>query len=377
MNSRWSADSSTNDTIAERPAGRGREAREARVVEAHRDLGGEVLELVAGEAELGEDDEVGALGPGLGRSPRRAGRGSPRARRAAARAGRARSGGSPRGEHTRAMPRSIAFGGRTPDARIRYEKVTEPDADARLRAPATEWPDRPNACGRRPAGHVRGQAGEWARWRRSNDPTYQAVADPRVARDDGDHLRRLRRHGLGASADGRAGHGGTTEAPTAEPPYEGAVYPATGEAPCGTDGLHRELQEDHGGRPPDRPVRAVRPGRRLPVEDRVQRVRDPGRRLPRPRMRRTSRILDQPNGTGPYMLDNWDKGNRLVLKAFDGYWGDKRPDARASSSAGATRPRSAGPSSRPAASTASTTPAPTTSRRSRATRASRSTRARA
>ncbi|MEO8208519.1 MAG: ABC transporter substrate-binding protein, partial [Chloroflexota bacterium] len=34
-------------------------------------------------------------------------------------------------------------------------------------------------------------------------------------------------------------------------------------------------------------------------------------------------ILDQPNGTGPYMLDTWDKGNRLVLKAFDGYWGTK------------------------------------------------------
>ena len=59
MNSRWSADSSTNETTAERPCGRRRERRQPRIVEPHRDLGGEVLELVAGQPELGEDDEVG------------------------------------------------------------------------------------------------------------------------------------------------------------------------------------------------------------------------------------------------------------------------------------------------------------------------------
>src|SRR5919108_1669832 len=31
--------------------------------------------------------------------------------------------------------------------------------------------------------------------------------------------------------------------------------------------------------------------------------------------------LDTPNGTGPYKLGSWEKGNRLVLNAFDGYWG--------------------------------------------------------
>ena len=44
------------------PARRRGQRREARIVEAHRDLGGEVLEQVAGQAELGEDDEVGAVG---------------------------------------------------------------------------------------------------------------------------------------------------------------------------------------------------------------------------------------------------------------------------------------------------------------------------
>jgi hypothetical protein len=60
MKSRWSADSSTNETTADRPAVAARELRQARVVEAHRDLAGEVLEEVAGEAELREDDELRA-----------------------------------------------------------------------------------------------------------------------------------------------------------------------------------------------------------------------------------------------------------------------------------------------------------------------------
>lgn len=32
--------------------------------------------------------------------------------------------------------------------------------------------------------------------------------------------------------------------------------------------------------------------------------------------------LDQPNGTGPYRLTEWSKGNRMVFEAFDGYWGE-------------------------------------------------------
>jgi peptide/nickel transport system substrate-binding protein len=33
--------------------------------------------------------------------------------------------------------------------------------------------------------------------------------------------------------------------------------------------------------------------------------------------------LTQPNGTGPYKLKEWSKGNRVVMEAFDGYWGTK------------------------------------------------------
>jgi peptide/nickel transport system substrate-binding protein len=35
-------------------------------------------------------------------------------------------------------------------------------------------------------------------------------------------------------------------------------------------------------------------------------------------------ILDQPNGTGPYKLEQWDRGNRMVMTAFEDYWNDER-----------------------------------------------------
>ena len=51
---------------ADSPRGAAGQLGQARVVEAHGDLGREVLELVAGQPELGEDHEVGAALPGLG-----------------------------------------------------------------------------------------------------------------------------------------------------------------------------------------------------------------------------------------------------------------------------------------------------------------------
>ena len=36
-------------------------------------------------------------------------------------------------------------------------------------------------------------------------------------------------------------------------------------------------------------------------------------------------LASNPMGTGPYKLDSWEKGQRLVLKRFDDYWGEK-PD---------------------------------------------------
>ncbi|RLD03980.1 MAG: peptide ABC transporter substrate-binding protein [Chloroflexi bacterium] len=34
-------------------------------------------------------------------------------------------------------------------------------------------------------------------------------------------------------------------------------------------------------------------------------------------------LLSAPVGTGPFMLDNWARGESMTFKAYDGYWGDK------------------------------------------------------
>ncbi len=33
--------------------------------------------------------------------------------------------------------------------------------------------------------------------------------------------------------------------------------------------------------------------------------------------------LEKPIGTGPYMISEWKRGDELVFKRFDGYWGEK------------------------------------------------------
>ena len=66
MKRRWSADSSTKLTTAEQPVVSGGETEQARVVDPHRDLGRQILQVVAGQPELGEDHETGPGGAGLG-----------------------------------------------------------------------------------------------------------------------------------------------------------------------------------------------------------------------------------------------------------------------------------------------------------------------
>ena len=56
-------------------AGRAGQLRQPRIVEAHRDFRGEILELVAGQPEFGKDDEVGAGLASLGRAGRGGSRG--------------------------------------------------------------------------------------------------------------------------------------------------------------------------------------------------------------------------------------------------------------------------------------------------------------
>ena len=111
-------------------------------------------------------------------------------------------------------------------------------------------------------------------------------------------------------------------APASEAPYTGAVYPTTGDAPCGTAPYSGEFKK-------------ISATARLTVEF----------QLCQPDVAFLSKVafsafgiqdsdyldkhapdksyLQQPNGTGPYKLKSWEKGNRIVFEANPDYWGTK------------------------------------------------------
>jgi peptide/nickel transport system substrate-binding protein len=110
--------------------------------------------------------------------------------------------------------------------------------------------------------------------------------------------------------------------PTSQAPYDGMVYPATGDAPCGTAPYTGELKK----------ITAVD---RLTVE--FQLCTPDAAFLPKVAFSAfgihdadylakhavDGSYLAQPNGTGPYKLKQWDKGNRIVFEANADYWGNK------------------------------------------------------
>jgi ABC-type transport system substrate-binding protein len=105
-------------------------------------------------------------------------------------------------------------------------------------------------------------------------------------------------------------------------PFEGMVYPETGEAPCGDgtytgqlkkitaiDALTVEFQLCG----PDAAFLPKIAFSAFGIEDSAYLETHAA----------DGSYLDKPNGTGPYTLEEWSKGNRMVFKAFDGYWGAK------------------------------------------------------
>ncbi len=114
------------------------------------------------------------------------------------------------------------------------------------------------------------------------------------------------------------------------PPHLRAAQPSRGmslseERRCSVRrrAVHRQHEEDHGDRCADRRVPALQPGRLLPAEGRVQRVRHPGFGLPDGARARTARSSPSRTAPGPYKFKEWSKGNRLVWEANPDYWGDK------------------------------------------------------
>ena len=142
---------------------------------------------------------------------------------------------------------------------------------------------------------------------------------------------------IAAACSGAAPSGSPSSAPASEPapsasgaegPFTGIAYPESGDAPCGVAPYTGQVKR----------ITAVD---RLTVEF----------QLCAPDVAFLSKIafasfgihdadflaahapdksyLTETNGTGPYKLSAWEKGNRLVLQAYDGYWGEaaKTPNA--------------------------------------------------
>ncbi len=104
--------------------------------------------------------------------------------------------------------------------------------------------------------------------------------------------------------------------------YDGMVYPETGEAPCGTAPYTGQLKKITA-------VDALTVEFQLcgPAADFLPKIafsafgiHDSGYLTAHGT---DGSLLDKPNGTGPFTLKEWSRGNRMVFSAFDGYWGTK------------------------------------------------------
>jgi len=129
-----------------------------------------------------------------------------------------------------------------------------------------------------------------------------------------------------ASAPGSAP---PSEPAESEAPYDGMAYPEDGDAPCGEAAAPDAEHDKYGGN-----IKRITALDRLTVE--FQLCNPDVAFLPKVAFSAfgiddadylaahapDKSYLDEPNGTGPYQLAQWDKGNRLVLESFDGYWGD-------------------------------------------------------
>jgi hypothetical protein len=112
-----------------------------------------------------------------------------------------------------------------------------------------------------------------------------------------------------------------SQASASEAPYDGMVYPETGEAPCGQDPYTGTIKKISAL---DRltvefQLCAPDPAFLAKVAFSVFGIQDAdylAKHAP------DKSILEQPNGTGPYKLKAWDKGNRITFEANPDYWGE-------------------------------------------------------
>ena len=130
--------------------------------------------------------------------------------------------------------------------------------------------------------------------------------------------RRLRRTGVSPSGSGTSVTP-TSSAPTSTGPFIAMTYPSGGPADCKYGGEFSQIKatDEHTVEftlcYPDPAFLAKLAFASNEIHDTASLEADMANHL----------ILAKPNGTGPYMLDQWQRGDHISLKANPNYWGEK------------------------------------------------------
>ena len=126
-----------------------------------------------------------------------------------------------------------------------------------------------------------------------------------------------------ASPSSAGGASAPASAPTSTAPFDAAVYPADGEAPCGTapyTGLFKKISALDAKTvefqlcSPDVAFLSKIAFSAFGIQDSDYLDANA----------KSKAYLDKPNGTGPYKLKSWEKGSRLVFEANPNYWGTQK-----------------------------------------------------
>ncbi|MDQ3128382.1 MAG: ABC transporter substrate-binding protein, partial [Chloroflexota bacterium] len=123
-----------------------------------------------------------------------------------------------------------------------------------------------------------------------------------------------------ASAPG--GASAPASAPASSDPFDAVVYPADGDAPCGTapyTGAFKKISALDAKTvefqlcSPDVAFLSKVAFSAFGIQDSAYLDANAASKA----------YLDKPNGTGPYKLKSWEKGSRMVFEANADYWGSK------------------------------------------------------
>jgi ABC-type transport system substrate-binding protein len=124
-----------------------------------------------------------------------------------------------------------------------------------------------------------------------------------------------------ASASPGASAGASPSAATSAAPFDGMVYPESGEAPCGEEGYTGNIKKITATAADT--VEFQLCGSDVAFLSKIAftsfAINDTAyleAHVP------DGSIVEEPNGTGPYKMDTWTRGTEIVMTANPDYWGD-------------------------------------------------------